>query len=586
MFKGIVFFIKNGWKYDKKYILWRVLYQLINSMIPIMATIMPKLIIDELMGDKNFQKLAFYVLLLIGYTAIASAISEYFSWDGFTRRSRVASEFDSDLHRHLAEADYNMLESPEYLDMQEKARKFIYCDWHGFGYMLDCAMNAIGQIFTLVGISAIILTIDIRMLVLFLILVIFGSMIEKKAKRNATKLSQSISKDNRGWMYYASLFGDQEYAKEIRMNAIGDWLLNREREFFVKINDNLKKQNDGFIRSGLFKSFFTFIQQGAAYVYLIYCVTNGKITIGSFAMYTAAVTTFSSALRAVLDSVIEIKTYDLYYDKLDEYLNLPCILRSGNRSISKTREYNIEFCDVSFKYPGSQKYALEHINIVIPFGQKLSIVGENGAGKTTFIKLLTRMYQPTDGKILLNGIDICEYDYDQYMSIIASVFQDYKLFSFSLIDNITLGKKVEKEKAEEILRYVGFGDKLNKLPKGLDSSIYKNFDEEGFEPSGGEGQKIALARALYKDAPIMVLDEPTAAMDPKAEYELYHNFNDMVIGKTAIYISHRLSSSKFCDVIAVFENGHISEYGTHDELMNIVEGKYRSLFMMQSQFYV
>lgn len=585
MFEGIAFFIKNGWKYDKKYILWRSLYQLINSMIPIMATVMPKLIIDELMGGQDYKRIFFYVFALIGYTAVASALSEYFSWDGFTRRCKVAAEFDSNFHKHLAEADYSMLESPDYLDMQEKAKKFLYCDWHGFGYLLDCAMNVVGQIFTLIGISAIIVTIDVRMLFLFLILIFMGTAIEKKAKYNAMKLSQSIAKDDRGWQYYASLFADQEYAKEIRMNSMGTWLLGREREFFTRINNNLKKQNDGYIKSGIFRSAFTFIQEAVAYIYLVHCVISGKISIGSFAMYTAAVTSFTLALRRVLDSLIDIKTYDLYYEKLDEYLNMPCAMRAGNKEVPKTGPYKLEFHDVSFRYPGSTKNALENINITIPFGQKLSVVGENGAGKTTFIKLLTRMYQPTNGMILLNGTDINEYDYDQYMGLVASVFQDYKLFSFSITDNVTMGKDVDKERVIETLEYVGLGEKLKKLPNGAGTSVYKKFDENGFEPSGGEGQKIALARALYKDAPIVVLDEPTAAMDPKAEYELYEKFNDMVLGKTAIYISHRLSSARFCDTIAVFENGRITEYGSHEELMELPGGKYKSLYTMQSQFY-
>jgi len=585
MFKGIVFFIKNGWKYDKKYILWRVLFQLVNSMIPIVATIMPKLIIDELLGEKNISKLVCEVLILVGYIATASALSEYFSWDGFTRRCRVAAEFDSDLHKRLANADFEMLENPDYLDMQEKARKFLYCDWHGFGYLLDCAMNALGQIFTLVGIATIIITVDIGMLLLFVALIIIGSLIEKRAKNKAISLSQEISKDQRGWMYYASLFGEQSFAKEIRLNSMGQWLLARERGYFTRINDNQKKQNDEFILSGVLGAVFTFIQQGIAYAYLICCVMGKTITIGSFTMYASAVTSFSTAFRKALDSIIEIKAYDSYYDKLDEYLKLPCTMREGKRLIDIGDCYTIEFENVSFKYSGSDNYALKNVNIKIPFGQKLSIVGENGAGKTTFIKLLTRMYSPTEGRILLNGVDISEYDYDQYMSLLSSVFQDYKLFSFSVLDNVALAQRVDERRAKAILEYVGFGEKLRQLSNGLYTSVYKSFDEEGFEPSGGEGQKIALARALYKDSPIVILDEPTAAMDPKAEFEMYQKFNEMVQGKTAIYISHRLSSAKFCDVIAVFSQGEIAEYGTHEELIE-ENGIYNELFTMQSQFYV
>ena len=584
MFKGIVFFIKNGWKYDRKYILWRVLYQFINSLIPIVATIMPKLIIDELMGNQETGKLLVYVSILIVYTAAATVLSEYFNWDGFSRRCKVNFEFDSDLHKHLAEADFERLEDPDFLDMQKKASKFLYCDWHGFGYLLDCSMNALGQIFTLIGIAAIIATIDFRILILFIVLIILGALIEKRAKQNAVRLSESIIQDQRGWMYYASLFEDQSFAKEIRLNSLGKWLLDKERNYFAKVNENQKKQNDGFIISGFFGAVFTLIQQSAAYAYLIYCVISGAISIGSFAMYTGAVTTFSIAFRNVLDSLIEIQTYDIYYDKLDEYLNLPKTLREGKELIDADRNHSIEFRNVSFQYSGSDVYALKNINITIPFGQKLSIVGENGAGKTTFVKLMTRMYDPTEGEILLDGVNIKTIDYEQYMSIFSSVFQDYRLFSFSIKDNVAFAQPMDEDKVRDILEYVGFGEKLRSLQNGIDTSVFKNFDEAGFEPSGGEGQKLALARALYKDAPIVLLDEPTAAMDPKAEYELYQRFNEMVQGKTAVYISHRLSSAKFCDVIAVFRNGQIIEYGTHDELYSM-GGLYKALFSMQSQFY-
>lgn len=584
MFKGILFFIKNGWKYDKRYILWRVFYQFINSLIPIVATIMPKLIIDELMGERETDKLLAYVSILIIYTAVATILSEYFNWDGFSRRCKVNSEFDSDLHKHLVEADFERLEDPNFLDMKKKASKFLYCDWHGFGYLLDCSMNALGQIFTLIGIAAIIATIDFRILILFIVLIILGALVEKRAKQNAVRLSESIIKDQRGWMYYAGLFEDHSFAKEIRLNSLGKWLLDRERSYITKAIENQKKQNDGFIVSGFWSAIFTLVQQSAAYAYLIYCVTSGSISIGSFTMYTGAVTTFSIAFRKVLDSLIEIQTYDTYYDKLDEYLNLPKTLREGKELIDADRDHFIEFRNVSFKYSGSDVYALKNINISIPFGQKLSIVGENGAGKTTFVKLMTRMYDPTEGEILLDGVNIRKIDYEQYMSFFSSVFQDYKLFSFSIKDNVALAQPMDEDKVRDILEYVGFGEKLRKLQNGIDTSVFKNFDEEGFEPSGGEGQKLALARALYKDASIVLLDEPTAAMDPKAEYELYQRFNEMVQGKTAVYISHRLSSAKFCDVIAVFSNGQIIEYGSHDELYS-KGGAYTELFSMQSQFY-
>ena len=596
MFKGLLFFVKQGWKYDKCYILWNILYQFVNSMIPIIAALAPRYIIDELMGDARPQMLMLYVGVPVGYTLIAGGLSVFFNMDGFTRRCRVAAEFDSELHKRLARADLEQLENPDFLDMQEKAKKFLYSDWHGFGYLLDSALNIVGQVFTLAGVAAIIATLDVRVVLIFLVLTGAGTFAEGRAKERAAKLTEQISADQRGWMYYARLFENFDYGKEIRLNAMGDWLLKRERAFFTRVNDNLKQQNDGYIRSGLIGSGCTFLQQCAAYTWLILRTMQGGISVGSFTMYVSAVTSFASALRTVLDNLTEIRVYDRFYDRLDEYLSVPARLRgdAGDRNsdisarnekrILPEGEHVIEFRNVGFRYSGSDTWALRDVNLTLKPETKLAVVGENGAGKTTFVKLLTRLYDPTEGVIMMDGIPIQEYDYDSYMSAFSAVFQDYRLFSFSLEENVTLASPADERRVEKILRRVGLGEKLDDLPKGIHTAVYKNFDENGFEPSGGEGQRIALARALYKDAPIVVLDEPTAALDPRAEFELYQHFNELTKGKTAVYISHRLSSTRFCDEIAVFAGGRIVERGTHEELMER-KGAYAELFEMQAQFY-
>lgn len=585
MFKGLVFFVKQGWKYDKCYILWRTFYQITNSLIPIVATIMPKFIIDELLVGRNVAKLVMYVGILAGYTLFATALSHFFSWDGFTRRCRVSAAFDVDLHNRLYKSDFECLESTHFLDMQEKAKKFLYCDWHGFGYLLDCAMNIIGQFITLLGIAAIMITFDWKIVIMFMIFIIISAKVEGNEKKKSMKLSQQIIKEQRGWMYYAGLFDDFSYGKEIRINCMGDWLLTREKEYLNCVNNNTKRQNSHYIKAGVWGAFFTFLQQIIAYGYLAYCIFNHTISIGEFTMYVGAVSTFAVALKSVITSLTEIGAYDMYYDDLDEYLSIPTKLREGKRLDITSKEYTFEFRNVSFRYQGSDKYALRNVNLTLRSGQKLSIVGENGAGKTTFVKLLTRLYDPTEGEILLNGVNIKEIDYDHYMSIFSTVYQDYKLFSLSIVDNVALALPVDRERIQKVLEQVGFGEKLKKLPSGIDTSIYKNFDESGFEPSGGEGQKIALARALYKNAPVVIMDEPTAALDPRAEYEIYQLFNELVNGKSAVYISHRLSSTRFCDVIAVFSNGEIIEYGSHDELMRN-NGLYHELYEMQAQFYI
>ena len=241
----------------------------------------------------------------------------------------------------------------------------------------------------------------------------------------------------------------------------------------------------------------------------------------------------------------------------------------GSLSVEKRddNEYYIEFCDVTFKYPNTDAYALRHVNLRFRVGEKLAVVG------------------PTEGEIRLNGVDIRKYDYDEYMAIFSVVFQDFQLFAYSLGQNVAASAEYDAKRAEACLREAGFEERLSSMPKGLDTSLYQDFDKNGIEISGGEAQKIAIARALYKNAPFIVLDEPTAALDPVSEYEVYRRFGEISGGKTAIYISHRLASCRFCDEILVFHEGQIVQHGAHEALLAQENGKYAELWNAQAQYY-
>ena len=260
----------------------------------------------------------------------------------------------------------------------------------------------------------------------------------------------------------------------------------------------------------------------------------------------------------------------------------------GSLTVEKRddNEYYVEFRDVSFRYQNTDTYALRHVNLKFKVGEKLAVVGMNGSGKTTFIKLMCRLYDPTEGEILLNGVNIQKYNYDEYMSIFSVVFQDFRLFSFSLGQNVAANVRYNRDKVLACLKKAGFGERLDSMPNHIETYLYKDFETDGMEISGGEAQKIALARALYKDCPFMILDEPTAALDPVSEYEVYRKFNEIAGGKTAIYISHRLASCRFCDKIAVFHEGAVVQMGTHEELLTDNSGKYYELWNAQAQYYV
>ena len=584
MFKGLKFFISEGWKYDKKYVIWVFLYQIVNSMIPVVGALMPKFVIDELMGEKRINVLVGYVLGFALYAFVSNAFSNYLFWDEFSHRINVSSGSLLNLYRNLGYADYEKLEDPAFLEMKTKARKFLFCADHGYGYLLTKAASIIGQVFTLAGLIAILSTMNIWFVVLFSVLAVLCSVIDGRATKKAMELMMKAHKVERMYSYFNNLFQEMQWAKEIRLHGLQEWLLGTYRKNDEFGNSCYKQANDCYIRSGIGRGFLAFIQQCAAYAFLIAKVLGGGMGVGSFTMCIGAVTSFGEALRQIIQSLNEIKVYDLYYDDLDEYLNMPAKLREGKKLPADEREHTFEFRNVSFRYAGSEVWALKNVNLTIERGQRLSLVGENGSGKSSFIKLLCRLYDPTEGVILMDGVDIRDFDYDQYLAQFSTVFQDFSLFDFSLRENLAFDGRASDERIMEAIRQVGIEQRVNTLPNGLDTHVGRTFDENGFEPSGGEAQKIALARALIKEAPVVILDEPTAAMDARAEYELYRNFSELTGGKTAIYISHRMSSSRFCDKVAVLENGSLTEYGTHDELMTL-GGQYAELYAMQAQYY-
>ena len=326
---------------------------------------------------------------------------------------------------------------------------------------------------------------------------------------------------------------------------------------------------------------------GFMYVFTCLKAWAGAFDIGSITQYVGAATAMAGSIFELTALLGILKTNTEYLDTTFEFLDIPNAMYQGSLTTEKRadRQYEVEFKNVSFKYPGSETWALKNVSMKFKVGKRLAIVGENGSGKTTFIKLLCRLYDPQEGQILLNGIDIRKYNYRDYMDVFSIVFQDFQLISQPLGANVAGSSTYDEAKVRKALIDAGFGDRLETMPDGLNTQLYKDFTENGVEVSGGEAQKIAIARALYKDAPFIILDEPTAALDPIAEAEIYSKFNDISGDKTAIYISHRLSSCKFCDEIAVFHEGGVIQQGTHDDLLADTTGKYHELWHAQAQYY-
>lgn len=588
MLKSIKFFLKFSYKHEKSYVFLIILNQFISGLMPLLVITIPKFIIDELMGMQRLERIIVYASILFIAKFVSEWLITHINLHIFNRRCYLAAAFGEYMHEKLTNCDFSNLESPEFYEIKEKANKFLYGDWHGFSYVFESAFSIIGKMMTSIGIIAIILTMNIGIVMLFLVMILFSVLIDYKSKEKAHSYSLKAVNIERRWNYFTRILEDADYSKEIRMNQIGQWLIDEEKQYAHFAIDFYKKRNICFSKSSLLNAIFNLVQDIITYSYLIIQVMQRTLSIGDFTMYISAVSSFSCTLKEAITNIFDIKVYSVYYEAFNKYIHIKDTLRDNQRlPLPSDETFIIEFQNVSFRYPGQNNYALKNINIKLQSNEKLSIVGENGSGKTTFIKLLCRLYDPTSGEILLNGVNIKEIDYDQYMSMFSAVFQDFQLFSFSIKDNIIWGDSSEKARhtVRNLLENIGLKEKIDTLSKGIDTSVYKEFEPDGFNPSGGEGQKIAIARAMAKDARLIILDEPLSALDPKAEYEIFEQFDSMIKNKTAIYISHRLSTCRFCDLIAVFDKGEICEYGTHDQLVKTT-GKYHELYSLQAQYYI
>lgn len=585
MFKGVAFLLKYVWKFEKKYVLYSLLNQIVLGVITIITLIFPKILLDELLGPQRPEYCFLWIAILIGCGTLGKIICNFCVGRCFVLKGSVYTKFQVYLTERLSKCDFACLEDPSFLDIKEKAQKFLYANGQGFAVVLDSVFNIIGKILVFLSIITVLLTLNIWIVLFFIVLVLINTKYEGKTRKRYVSWDLEKAPIERRGNYLSNLVEDFTFGKEIRIFGISNWIVEKVRFHFNEANQFYKMQVKEMNKAEYFSSVVNGILEGVAYIVFTMGVIYKKIGIGDFSMYVSAMMNFSNAMKDLMKSVLDIRQFSGYYEALEQYMNVPAKMQEGKQQTAPVQFHTIEFKNVSFRYPGQDTYSLKNINLTIKAGDKLAIVGENGAGKSTFIKLLCRLYDPTEGEILLDGVCIKDIAYDSYLKLIGAVFQDYKLFAFTLKENICFDKEEKDAEIAKLLEENGLKEKMAVLEKGIHTSVYKTFDESGFEPSGGEGQKIALARAIYKDAPLILLDEPTSALDPKAENELYQNFHSMIQGKTAVFISHRMSSTRFCDRILLFQVGEVVERGTHEELMER-KGRYYELFQMQAQYYV
>lgn len=422
---------------------------------------------------------------------------------------------------------------------------------------------------------------------LLLFVTYLAPMLSTKANSYYAKAAGNHNLGNRLFGFFGFLGNRNQYAADIRIYRQGDicakYCADKTATFGSKGPfARLARGPMGLYRgaSAAVSVLFT----GLVYVFVCLKAWAGAFGVGAVTQYVASITRLSGSLSSLLSTIGDMRNNAPFLSLIFEFLDIPSVMQKGDRPFPAGDSHEIVFHDVSFRYPGAKTDALSHVNLTFKTGERMAVVGRNGSGKSTFIKLLSRLYDPTEGYITIDGVDIREIDYTAYLAAFGVVFQDFKLFSLPLGENVGAGKAYDRALAEADLTKAGFGERLAKMEQGLDTYLYKDIRDVGTDLSGGEAQKVAIARALYKDAPFIILDEPTAALDPIAESKVYESFDEIVGDKTAVYISHRLSSCRFCRDILVFDEGKLVERGAHETLV-ASGGKYAALWEAQAQYY-
>ena len=578
--------IKINYKICKSLIWCISIHSLLNAFFPIATAYFSSAIINSLISKDAYRKTVLMVLIFLLIQLIWRLVLYIISKQIQMKKSIWNNMCANYINRISSKMDYEHFENPRVNEIYTRVcsandnREGLYAINGLFGQFISnitkvCSCFALFAsiiVGTSVGTEKgwLYFVNSSYMTILFIVILIVKAILQCKTDSKMTKKVYDVwGETARENMFFGRLFSlgtDFRNGMTLRIFNEDKLILKNTRDF-VKNPNKISKITNLWIKSSVIHNIFDLLFIAFQYFFIV-----GRALSGAMGLANLSVD-LSSNNRFIKDFL--------------EYTNLPNKMRSGTKAVPnlKYSDCIVEFVNVSFKYPNSEKYVLKNINISLPMDRITNIVGVNGSGKTTFIKLLCRLYDPTEGVIKLNGIDIREFDYDSYMRFFSIVFQDFKLFSFTLGQNVALSNSYDDSIVEKSLAEAGFESRLESLKDGLGTYLYKTFENDGVEISGGEAQKIAIARSLYKDAKIMIMDEPTAALDPIAEFDIFNRIQQIIQNRTVICISHRLSSCRICDRILVFLDGEIAQDGSHKELVN-VEGPYKELWNAQAQYYM
>ncbi|MDU5493248.1 MAG: ABC transporter ATP-binding protein [Clostridium perfringens] len=586
LLSNLKYIMGYAWSQDKVLFAQCGVYTILASISPFIGIFLPKFLIDELLGQRRIEII---LMTLIGFFLLSSVVNYSIAWLRCAyspRVTKIRTDYITMISDKIMKMDFKNTEDPEVLNKIKSVMNAVMSNNTGVEGVYHTILGLFGRLTAFVGYISIVLFLSPWILLFLIINVLISYALTMRVKKyEYSQKEKAADKDRRTFYVFDTMY-DFAYGKDIRIYDLKNILIDKFKKFRGERIDISRDVQGKQLKVKIVDVILLVIREFVVYGYLIYNVLFTGMSIGDFTMYFSTINGFGDWMKGILDDLANIKAQNMYLDDMREFLEIKSENKEKTRDIPIDSSYEIEFKNVSFKYPKTDKYIYKNLSLKIKKGQRLAIVGINGAGKTTFVKLLCRLYEPTSGEILINGVNIQSFSKEEYYKILSVVFQDIKTFAFTVAENVSLEnlEDVDREKVLHCIEKAGVGDKINSLEKGIDTSLLKILDGEGVELSGGENQKLALARALYKNGKIVILDEPTSALDAVDEYNIYKGFDELIGDKTAIYISHRLASTKFCDVIAFFENGEIVEYGTHEELLK-KNGKYSDMFNIQAQYY-
>ena len=590
VFSNIAYALRNIWKWDKAFYLFFIPSIPLAVLLPLAATYFPKILIDSVDSQQSIKKVIAIIGIYFSGLLIINLFNSLCGSRLHMRQYNISLCYQHAISEKHMRTDYANVDNPEAITKYQHAMNDACSGRCAPEFIWQTLMGLLTSLLGIFTYGSIIAVVSPWILALLFLSAFITYLISRWQTSYIEKNKDNWVNIDRKIGYLQSFSQKFDHAKDIRIYGMFDWFADMLTGFQKERFGWTKKVSVRSLGGTCINALLTLIRNGVAYTVLIIMVFNNEIGAGDFVFYFGAITGFSAWLNGIGNKVNDIAHKSIKIGYYREYFEIEEKYNHGEGCPLPTKQelpVDIELKNVSFKYPSSdgEKYALKNVNLKINKGEKLAIVGANGAGKTTLVKLMCGFYYPSEGEIKLNGHAIAEYNIEDYYSLFSAVFQDIYLLPVTIAEFVSSSEKdIDRDKVINVIREAGLIEKIDSLSNGIDSRLMKGVFDDSIEMSGGEKQKLMLARALYKDAPVIVLDEPTAALDPIAENELYLKYNELTAHKTSVYISHRLASTRFCDCIIYLENGEIVECGSHDELMKL-GGKYAHMFDLQSHYY-